>query len=157
MGKRIKGNYFRQIVIKYLEGMNTMDIGEWIYIISFLVIIITCSSIIIIKFIIKPSWKKMRISTYFWFKRAKVKFKVFDSFVSHSFLVSPKRQYEVVYRLETKEGEIHFELDNQLHISTDSRKEGSAIITFSRLQPIITFQGDKAKNGECSVKVYKKR
>lgn len=134
-----------------------METYEWIYIGVFFSVVIIISSIILTKFVIKPSLKKMRISTYFGLKSAKVKFKAFDSFASHSLFVSPRREYEVVYRLETEEGEIRVRLDGQLDISTTSRKEGSEIIKFSRFQPIVEFEGYKAKNGVCSIKVYKRR
>lgn len=120
-------------------------------------IIIVCSIILIIKLFIKPSLQKMRVSTFFGLKSAKVKFKVFDSFLSHSLFVSPRKEYEVVYKLETDEGKINIKLDGQLDISTTSKKEGSEMITFSRFKPLVRFQGDNAKNGECSIKVYKKR
>lgn len=134
-----------------------MEIYEWIYLGVILTIIIVVSGIIITKIIIKPSIKKMRISTYFWFKSAKVTFKSFDSFATHSLLVSPRQKYEVVYRLETEEGEVRVQLYGQLDVSTQSKLEGSKIIQFDGYRPIVDFHGYKAKNGKCSVKLYKRR
>src|SRR5699024_12356883 len=101
--------------------------------------------------------KTRRITTFFFLKSAKVRFKVCDSYASHELLVSPKREYEVVYQLETEEGEVEITLDGQLEVSTTSRKSGSEIIKFSRYQPDVTFIGKEAKNGECSIKIYKRR
>jgi len=134
-----------------------VEIYEWIYLGVVLTIIMVVSGIIITKVIIKPSLKKMRISTYFWFKSAKVTFKSFDSFATHSLLVSPRQIYEVVYRLETEEGEVRVQIYGQLDVSTRSKLEGSKIIQFDGYRPIVDFHGDKAKNGMCSVKLYKKR
>ena len=134
-----------------------MEIYEWIFIGLFVATIIVVSGVAITKLVVKPSLKKMRISTYFWFKSATVKFKSFDSFVTHSFSVIPKKEYEAVYQLETEAGEVRVRLYGQLDVSTTSRKEGSKIVSFNRFQPVVDFQGDKAKNGKCSVKLYKKR
>mgnify|MGYP001244525641 FL=1 len=108
-------------------------------------------------YIVKESRKKMHMTTYFGIKRAKVKFKVFDSSLMHSLLAIPKRQYEVVYRLETEEGKIVFTIDDQLKLETTSRIEGSENISFRRFQPVINFQGEKAKNGQFSVRLYRRR
>src|SRR5690625_6597530 len=58
--------------------------------------------------IVKTSRKKALMVTYFGLKRAKVTFKIFDTSIIHSLFVFPKRQYEVVYRLETEAGKIAF-------------------------------------------------
>lgn len=107
------------------------------------------------RYILRESMKKMRISTFFGLKSARVKFKRFDSFVSHSLFVSRKREYEVVYRVDITNGTIYFNLDDQLEIETSSRVEGSKILSFSRFKPIIFFRGEKAQDGECSIKLYK--
>lgn len=134
-----------------------MEVYEWIFLGVVLTIIIGISAMIITKVIIKPSMEKMRISTYFWFKSAKVTFRSFDSFATHSLLVSPRQTYEVVYKLETEEGEVRVQIYGKLDVSTRSKLEGREIIQFDGYRPIVDFQGDKAKNGMCSVKLYKKR
>lgn len=134
-----------------------MDTLEIVYIVVVLSIILVTSAFLIIRYIIIPTLKTRRITTFFFLKSAKVRFKVFDSYASHELLVSPKREYEVVYQLETEEGEVEITLDEQLEVSTTSRKSGSEIIQFSRYQPDVTFIGKEAKNGECSIKIYKRR
>jgi len=111
------------------------------------------------KFILKSSLKRLRVSTYFGLKRAMVRFKSFDTFTSHSFLVSPRRYYEVAYSLETEEGEIVPRIDKQIQVTAaaDVRKEGKEIIKFSRYKPIVGFEGYGAKQGKVSVKVRKVR
>lgn len=133
-----------------------MEKSEWIVLGLIFVVTIIGFIFFFVKFILKPSFKKMRVSTFFGLKSARIKFKLFDSFLTHSLFVSPKHEYEVVYRMETEEGEIFFNLDDQLKISTTSRKEGSEIIKFSRYKPIIYFKGSKATNGECSIKIHKR-
>lgn len=120
-------------------------------------ILILVVIIFFVIYIVKESRKKMRISTYFGLKSAKVKFKIFDSSVMHSLFVFPKRQYELVYQLETEEGKIAFTLDDRLKVETNSRKDGSEIISFGCFKPVIFFEGNKAKYGECSVRIYRRR
>lgn len=108
-------------------------------------------------YIVKESRKKTRMITYFGLKKAKVTFKLFDTSIMHSLFVFPKRQYEVVYRLETETGKIAFTLDEQLTVESSSRKEGSEIITFRRFKPVVSFRGENAKNGQCSVQIYRRR
>jgi len=107
--------------------------------------------------IVKTSRKKALMVTYFGLKRAKVTFKIFDTSIIHSLFVFPKRQYEVVYRLETEAGKIAFSLDERLKVESTSRKEGSEIISFRRFKPVISFRGESAKNGQCSVRLYRRR
>jgi hypothetical protein len=108
-------------------------------------------------YILKESKKKARMTTFFGFKSAKIKFKVLDLSMMHSLTVFPNRQYEVVYRLETEEGTISVSVDDQVEVETSSRIEGSEIITIKRFQPIVYFLGKKAKNGEASVRIYRRR
>lgn len=129
-----------------------------LFIIIFSILLLLTAIIVFMVFLWKVSKKKLRTTfTYFGMKKAKVRFKALDTFISHSFLVIPKKEYEVVYRMETEEGKVSLNLDNQLKIETKSRTEGSEFITFSRIQPIISFKGEQAKNGECSVRLYKRR
>lgn len=95
----------------------------------------------------------MNNSVLFGLKRARVKFKVLETTVSHRLQVSRKK-YEVVYRLETEEGTIAFNFDQQIRVETDSRKEGSELVSFTRFQPVVAFTGVKTKNGECSIRLY---
>lgn len=132
-----------------------MDIRGAIIILIIMGIGFLITMFFLFKYMFKLAKEKMYVSSFFYLKSAKIKFKSFDSFLSHSLFVSPKRQYEVVYKLETQSGEIQFSLDNQIKITTDSRKQGSEVIIFSRFKPIISFKGIKAKNGLCSIKVYK--
>lgn len=132
-----------------------MEKSEWVFLGFIFAGTIIGFIIFFVKFVLKPSFKKMRVSTFLGLKSARIKFKLFDSFLSHSLFVSPKHEYEVVYQIKTEEGEIFFDLDDQLKISTTSRKEGSEIMKFSRYKPIIYFKGSKATNGECLIKVHK--
>lgn len=107
--------------------------------------------------LLKLSFKKAIYSTFYGLKGARLKFKTFDSFDSHALFVIRKREYEVVYRLETEEGEISINMDGQLKVSTHSKQEGRKILSFTRFKPSVNFRGIKAKNGECSIKIYRKR
>lgn len=129
---------------------------ELIYLIAFFSLVIFGMIYIFRKFDWKKSAQARRITTIFGLRSARVKFKSFNSSVGHSFLVNPKKEYEVVYRLETTEGKIQFNLNGQFVIETDSRIEGSEMITFGAFQPGISFTGENARNGEAYMKIYKR-
>lgn len=149
--------YIGVLKLFLLKGVSSMENWGLYFFPIFFGLLIFAVIIFFIIYIVKESRKKMRISTYFGLKRAIVKLKIFDTSVMHSLFVFPKRQYEVVYRLETEAGKIAFTLDERLKVETNSRKVGSEIISFGRFKPVIFFEGDKAKNGECSVKIYRRR
>ena len=133
-----------------------MDMLTWFFLISFGVIILTVIIFFTI-FIVKKSRQKLRITTYFWPKKATVNFRIFDLNITHNFLVWRKKEYEVVYDLLTEQGEIGFSIDQQIKIKTTSRKSGSVIIKFNRFTPTFSCKGVQAKNGYCKVRLYRKK
>src|SRR5690625_7698924 len=66
--------------------------------------------------IVKTSRKKALMVTYFGLKRAKVTFKIFDTCIIHSLFVFPNRQYVVVCRLYTEEGNISFSIVESVNV-----------------------------------------
>lgn len=93
---------------------------------------------------------------YLGIKKVSLSFTLFNTFIMRNFIVQRNQTYEVVYKLETKEGKITMTLDDQIFEETTSRLEGSKLMTFNKMRPVVKIVGTEAKNGHASVVLYKK-
>ncbi|WP_210468100.1 hypothetical protein [Sporosarcina sp. 6E9] len=72
-----------------------------------------------------------------------------------NYWIRPNVTYEVVYKLKTEEGKLTMSLDNQLFEETTTSVEGSVLMTFDKVKPVVKLVGENAKNGHAEVKLIK--
>ncbi|WP_210468097.1 hypothetical protein [Sporosarcina sp. 6E9] len=100
--------------------------------------------------------KKLFLGTkYFGFKKISLNFTLFNTFFMRNFLVQPNVTYQVIYKLETKEGDLTMSLDNQLFDETTSSTEGTCFMEFNKIKPVLKLVGTHAKDGRAEVKLIK--
>ncbi|MBO1910728.1 hypothetical protein J4G37_38800, partial [Microvirga sp. 3-52] len=78
-----------------------------------------------------------------------------NTFFMRNFLVQPNVTYQVIYKLETKEGDLTMSLDNQLFDETTSSTEGTCFMEFNKIKPVLKLVGTHAKDGRAEVKLIK--
>ena len=93
---------------------------------------------------------------YFGFTKISLTFTLFNTFYIRNFLIQPSITYEVVYKLKTEAGKITVSLDNQLFKETTNSVEGTCLMTFNKVKPILKLEGVHAKNGYAEVKLIKR-
>ena len=124
-----------------------------IALIAFLLIIIGFTTLVI-KIVKGP--KKLFFGTkYFGFTKISLSFTLFNTFFMRNFWIQPNVTYQVVYKLETEQGHISMSLDNQLFDETTSSSEGTCLMTFNKIKPVVKLVGTHAKNGRAEVKLIK--
>jgi hypothetical protein len=92
---------------------------------------------------------------YLGITKVSLSFKVFDTYFVRNYWIRPNVTYEVVYKLKTEEGKLTMSLDNQLFEETTTSVEGSVLMTFDKLKPVVKIVGENAKNGHAEVKLMK--
>jgi hypothetical protein len=92
---------------------------------------------------------------YLGITKVSLSFKVFDTYFVRNYWIRPNVTYEVVYKLKTEEGKLTMSLDNQLFEETTTSVEGSVLMTFDKLKPVVKIVGENAKNGHAEVKLIK--
>jgi hypothetical protein len=92
---------------------------------------------------------------YLGITKVSLSFKVFDTYFVRNYWIRPNVTYEVVYKLKTEEGKLTMSLDNQLFEETTTSVEGSVLMTFDKLKPVVKLVGENAKNGHAEVKLIK--
>jgi hypothetical protein len=92
---------------------------------------------------------------YLGITKVSLSFKVFDTYFVRNYWIRPNVTYEVVYKLKTEEGKLTMSLDNQLFEETTTSVEGSVLMTFDKVKPVVKLVGENAKNGHAEVKLIK--
>ncbi|QUW22973.1 hypothetical protein JSQ81_05200 [Sporosarcina sp. Marseille-Q4063] len=92
---------------------------------------------------------------YLGITKVSLSFKVFDTYFVRNYWIRPNVTYEVFYKLKTEEGKLTMSLDNQLFEETTTSVEGSVLMTFDKLKPVVKLVGENAINGHAEVKLIK--
>lgn len=92
---------------------------------------------------------------YLGITKVSLSFKLFNTFFERNYWIKPNVTYEVVYKLKTEEGKLTMSLDNQLFKETTTSEEGSVLMTFNKVRPVVKLVGENAKNGIAEVKLIK--
>ena len=124
-----------------------------IALITFLLIISGFTTLVIK--IAKGSKKLFFGTKYFGFTKISLSFTLFNTFFMRNFWIQPNVTYQVVYKLETEQGHISMSLDNQLFDETTSSSEGTCLMTFNKIKPVVKLVGTHAKNGRAEVNLIK--
>ena len=124
-----------------------------IVILTFLLIIVGFTTLVIK---VAKGPKNLFLGTkYFGFTKISLSFTLFNTFFMRNFWIQPNVTYQVVYKLKTDQGHISMSLDHQLFDETTSSTEGTCLMTFNKIKPVLKLVGTHAKNGRAEVKLIK--
>ncbi|WP_172370807.1 hypothetical protein [Sporosarcina jiandibaonis] len=113
-------------------------------------------SIMITSKVLKSRPLKLFYGTkYFGITKVSLSFETFNTYFVRNYWIRPNVTYEVVYKLKTEEGKITMSLDNQLFEETTTSTEGSVLMTFDKIKPVVKLVGENAKNGHAEVELIK--
>lgn len=120
-----------------------------------LFLFLICSIMIMVKLFKSRPLKIFNGIKYLGITKVSLSFKVFDTYFVRNYWIRPHVTYEVIYKLKTEEGKLTMSLDNQLFKETTTSVEGSVLMTFNKVKPVVKLVGENAKNGVAEVKLIK--